>query len=424
MRLALRALLLLCALLAVIGLAVAGWRAVANRTTTLRIAVTGLDSDEARLAGALNRWMAGKSSRYRLRPVVFPGVQAGLDAVVRREADLVIARADQSWPAEVASGLVMFRQKLVMLATPRGGVTSLAQLQGKSIGLLGNLAPDDPLLAAMMRLHRVTQPCLTSLAEAEVETAIARNTVQVLAFASPLSGAGATHDRVDRLLRSAPARGMTLLGLADGEATSALDRRYDSHDIAPGALRAQPPLPPETESVLSVAHHLVLRRSSPGIFVSRFIGELMDARRGVLATTPLAGQMDAPDEEARAAAPVHPGASAYFNDEDLTLSDLVSEWGYLVLLVIGGVGSGLIGLLHWLWPKTAESTAAQLLAAFLALRREADRSSTGPELRVRFEDLMQQMETALAEGRIDANDVAALVTTAAMAERRVNRAVG
>jgi TRAP-type uncharacterized transport system substrate-binding protein len=417
MRPVLRRLLLLSMLIAAVGIGYAVWKAVFNRTTTFRMAVTSLDGRDARLAGALNRWMVARNSRYRLRPELFANHDEAMKAVSTRKADLAVARADQPWPADVASALVMYRTKLLLLGNARAGVTSLAQLPGRTIGLIGGLAPDDPLLATFLRLHNVSQPRLAVLADAEIAQALGRNTVQVLAMAGPLSGGGSGFDDLARLLRSPAAKGLTLLGLADGEATAAQDRRYDSSDLAPGRLRAQPALPEETESVMAVAHHLVLRRAVPSVFVSRFVAEIVDAKRGILATTPLAGQIDAPDEEVNAAAPVHPGASAYFNDEEVTLAELVSEWGYLVLVVLGGLASGFIWLIHRLWPHQARTPGARLIADFLALRRQAAHGEAGADLRARFEDVMQRMETALQSGDLAEEDAPPVMAAATMAER-------
>jgi TRAP-type uncharacterized transport system substrate-binding protein len=423
MRPVLRLAMLVSLAVAIAGFGFAGWYYFTKRIVTLQIAVTSLDSDEARLVAALNRWMAGRNARYRLRPVEVASVKEALEAVARKEIQLAVARADIVWPPTVASAMVLFKDKAVIVSVPRRGVTSLGQLQDKTVGVLGATSPEDPLLAAMMSHGGVTNVRFLPLAAQDLAGAVARNQVQALAHVGPFVGVTLRDTRVARVLASMTGQ-PSVPGLPDVEAVTAQDRRYEGFDIPAGGIRARPALPEETVSTLAVARHLVIHRNATSFFVARFVAEMLDAKRGVLATNPIAAQMDAPDVEANAAAPVHPAASAYFSDEDTSIGELIAEWGYLALMVAGGLGTAAVWVAHRIWPEAREGMS-NLALEFLALRRDAEaKGADAHALRARHEQLMAQLEEQIDADTLSEPDMLALLMTADLADRSLRAARG
>jgi TRAP-type uncharacterized transport system substrate-binding protein len=405
-------------IMAVAGAIYAGWRHWSQRVVTLRIAVTSLEGDDARLANALSRWMQQRSGRFRLRPVEVGSVKDGLDAVARGEIDFAAARADAVWPPNVASALVFYKEKAVVVGLPRAGVTRLSQLQDKTIGLVEGGGPD-PMIDALMRLSGVSAVRQIPLKTTEVESAVSRGQVQALARVGPFAGAALGEPRIIRMLRAGAQANPALLGLADAEAAAEQDRRYETFDIPAGSIRAQPQIPPDTVTTLAVPRHLVVSRARSSFFVSRFAGEMIEAKRGIVASFPLAAQIDAPDDEATAVAPVHPGASAYFADEASTIWELGAEWGYLLIVLFGMIGTFIVWLAHKIWPEEHESAAA-LANRFLELRSEAERG--GEEmaaLRARFETLMDELSEEIDAETLGETDILALIMVSDMTDRSI-----
>jgi TRAP-type uncharacterized transport system substrate-binding protein len=408
--------LVIFTIVAVLGAVYAGWRHWTQRVITLRVAVTSLESDDARLANALSRWMQQRSGRFRLRPVEVSSMKEGLDAVARGEIDFAAARADTVWPPNVASALVLYKEKAVLVGLPRAGITRLSQLQDRTIGVVDGSGPD-PMIDALMRLSGVSAVKQVPLKPTEVETAITRGQVQALARVGPFAGSSLSDPRIIRMLRSGAQTNPALLGLADAEATAEQDKRYETFDIPAGSIRAQPQLPPDTVTTLAVPRHLVVNRARTSFFVSRFAGEMIEAKRGIVATFPLAAQIDAPDDEATAVAPVHPGASAYFADESSTIWELGAEWGYLIFLLLGMIGTFIVWLAHKIWPEEHESTA-DLASRFLELRSEAEKAGADSHaLRERFEKLMAELSEEVDADTLGETDMLALIMVSDMADR-------
>jgi TRAP-type uncharacterized transport system substrate-binding protein len=417
MRPLLRLAMVISVLAVVIGAGVAGWFYFSKRTVTVQIAVTSLEGEDAKLISALNRWMAGKNGRYRLRAVEVSSVKDGLEALARREVQFAVARTDMAWPATVASAMVLFREKAVIVSVPRRGITSLNQLHDKTIGVVGATSPDDEMLAAIMRSSGVTNARFIHVKIQDLAGAISRNQVQALAHVGPFVGVGLSNTRAARLLSMGSTGGPTVLGLEDAEAVAAQDRRYEAFDIPAGSLRGRPTVPDETISTLSVARHLVVNRQTSSFFLSRFVAEMLDAKRGVLSSNPISAQMDAPDVEANAAAPVHPAASAYFSDEVTSIGELITEWGYLALMLLGGIGTASVWAIHKIWPE-ANAGMCNLALAFLSLRREAlTPDGDASELRTRHDALMAELEERIDSQTLAQADTLALLMTADLADR-------
>jgi uncharacterized protein len=419
----LRWLLVGCVLSVLIG---AGFaiHAFLNRQISFRVAVTSLDSDDAGLVTALNRWFSANGRRYRLRTVVVEDRAAGMQAVIDRKADFVALRTDETPPAQLASLIVLYKEVAFFVGLPQAGVSTLAQLRGKTIGVTGKTALDDPLLKTMLRLQGVADAKLVALPAAQIRGELQKRSVQAIAHVGPVNGNVGQELRAMRPLRKMKGGEPVLLELDDAETIVTLNRQYEDFDVPAGAIRAQPSLPPETLSTLAVARHLMGRRNTPNFAVQRFLSDMVDARRGILGDYPLAVQMGAPDTEPNAVMPVHTGAVAFFDNEQVDISSVVSEWGYLILAVLGGLGTGIVALVHWLWPKE-EPSALPLAVSFLKLKREASSANSAetlPGLEAQLRDLLTQMGEMFEEGEVPRDEIHAVLVTAEMAERRVAEA--
>ena len=419
----LRFLMLSFVLVALIG---AGFAAYSyfNRQVLLRVAVTSLDGEDATIITALNRWFSANGKRYRLRPVAIGSLDEAFKAVIERKADFVSMRADKVPPSALASAFVIYKEAAFFIAAPQSGVTNFAQLKGKTIGVIGKTSIDDPLLLKMLKLQGVSGAKLSPLPLGQIQAEAQKKSIQAIAHVGPLNGSVGNELRSTRPLKSM--RGEpNLLGIEDAETLATLDRHYEDFDIPAGALRSSPPMPSETISTLAVSRHLVGRRNVPSFFVGRFLADVMDARRGIIGDFPLAAQIGAPDTETNAVMPVHPGAAAYFDNEQTTLYELLTEWSYIILLVMGALGTGLVGLAHRIWPDDKENGAPDLAVDFVNLRNEASVVSSKEklaELDERLVELFAKMGQQFEDGEIEREDFHTILMSADVAERKLTQA--
>lgn len=418
MRLHFRILMLLSVLVALVGAGFA-LNTYINRQIVLRVVVTSADGEDAAMVTAINRWFSANGKRYRLRTVIVADPEEGFRAIEERKADFISLRADHVPPPSLASVLVLYKEVAFVLGLPQSGITSFAQMKAKTIGVTGKTTVTDPLLQTLLKLQGASDAKIVSLPAAQLQSEMQKKSIQAIAHVGPLNGAVGNELRAIRPLRNMRGE-LTLLGLEDAETAATLNRQYEDFDIPAGAIRSAPPVPSETISTLSVSRHMVGRRSVASFFVGRFLADMMDARRGILADLPLAAQIGAPDTETNAVMPVHPGAVAYFDNEQTTLYEFLTEWSYIILLVVGALGTGLVGLANRLWPDDA--SASSLAYSFAALRNEASAATSKEDLSAlqeRLGTLFTLMGEQFTQGEIERADIHMVLMAADMAERKL-----
>lgn len=382
-----------------------------TRQIMLRVAVLSEDGEDARLINAMNRWLVANNRHTRLRTVVMPSPETALEAVRTHQADVASVRADIPIPADLASELVLYKEPALLVGLPQSGVTSWQNLRGKTIGVVGQTATEDRLLAALLRLNGVADARLVKIPSDAIEREMAARRIHALAYVGPLSGQGLNEFRLAKPLRTLKGE-LKLLELDNAEAFAAQDKRYEDFDIPASSLRAIPPLPAEASSTLAVSRHLIGRKSVSSFSVSRFLTDALDAKRGILADFPLASQINAPDTEKQATVAVHKGAVAYFAEEQINIWEVAAEWIFAAPIIVGAVGTALLWLYRLVWPPD-RPTVRELLGDIIALRKAADSArdiEAVAELERQHEDLFERLENVVIHG--EANDTEAAMLMA------------
>ncbi|MGL4496675.1 MAG: TAXI family TRAP transporter solute-binding subunit [Beijerinckiaceae bacterium] len=401
----------------------AGW-AVYHRMTSqvsVRVAVGQHRGDDALLIGELAKWMASSSRRTRIEIITVADDQAAVAAVREGKAALASVRGDQPLPGGVNSALALYRAVATIVALPQSGVKDWPQLRGKTIGLLGHLDPQDPLLQKILRARGVTDARFVPVERTQVDDVLRRNAVHAIAQISPLNANPASEVRAGRAVRRIKGAA-TVLEIADAEALAAADNRYEDFDIPAGALRDTPPMPQEATSTLAVIRHLVVRGNAPAHGVQRILIDIMDAKRAVAPDFPLALQIGSPGVEKDAAIKIHPGALSYFNGEEIKLSDMVIEWIYIVPVVVGGVGAVLTWLYNLLWPAHARR-AQQAIVELLVMRRDVARAQTLADIDAiekKRDDIQALIDEEFSTGALKDRVLTALLVAAEAADRKID----
>ncbi|HRK25086.1 MAG TPA: hypothetical protein PLQ11_09055, partial [Beijerinckiaceae bacterium] len=186
------------------------------------------------------------------------------------------------------------------------------------------------------------------------------------------------------------------------------------------SLRAAPPLPAEGVATLGVARHLMVRESIPGLMSNRLVHALLDAKRALSGQNPALAQMGAPDLEADAVVRVHSGSRVLFQGEERSLLALAMEWIYAIPLLLGLVGTLVMGIVRWLRPGKAPALQ-RFVGESLSLRRRAVQATSLAEInatRHAFDRLMAEFEEQGGTGPITAQSTAAL-TALDLCERQI-----
>ena len=127
-----------------------------------------------------------------------------------------------------------------------------------------------------------------------------------------------------------------LIPIESAGAIAEKERAYESFDVPKGTLRGSPPVPSDDLTTLRVSFYVVARKKLDNDLVADLTQALMNARRDLLGELPILAQVTAPDTDADAYLPVHPGAAAYYNS---TQQSFLDKWGnatFLTPMILGG----------------------------------------------------------------------------------------
>jgi hypothetical protein len=162
---------------------------------------------------------------------------------------------------------------------------------------------------------------------------------------------------------------------------------------------------------------LVAKKDLDNDLVTELTQALMNARRDLLGELPILAQVTAPDTDADAYLPVHPGAAAYYN---ATQQSFLDKWGnaiFLTPMIFGGLVSALAAA--WKFVRAGEPrTKEQALDSLYALGRRIRTIEKESEL----SDIEREIDKVLQAQRIKATtgDENALdVTTLNVAAHRL-----
>lgn len=373
--------LLLLACVLGLGAAVGGLVYYINRPVTLRIAVGPPSSDDVKVVQALSQAFARDHAKIRLRPVITEGAAESAASFSAGKVDLAIVRADVDFPKN-AGAVAFLRKNFVTLWVPGGGpkksrITSIKQLAGKTIGVVGRTKANVNLLNVILDQSGVAPDSVhvMQFPTTGISEALRGQKLDAYMAVGPLNSRITAEAIAATARRGEP----TFLSLDTAEAIAQKFAAYDSGEIPAGSFNAAPPRPDDTVTTISFGHHFVAHRSLSDTTVAAFARQLFAARQAVINEFPQAAKIETPDTDKDAAIPAHPGAAAFVDGEEKSFLDKYSDyiWGVIMILsVMGSAGAWFAGFMR----RDERTTNTTLRERLLEMLPEARKSSSIEEL--------------------------------------------
>jgi TRAP transporter TAXI family solute receptor len=327
--------------------------------TKLRITVGPSGSADARLVQALAQQFMRDRATIRLTPVIKDGPASAALAVDAKEADLAVVRRDIGYP-QAGLAIAVLRENLVTIIVPAPGslaaaskkaqrgkrakesrsdkIESVEDLSGRRIGLLAQGPNDINVLNTLLKEFRIKPDNVTvvPLDRRNVAASLRSSPVDVIFALGPVASrsiaeaiTAATNDN------TLP----TFLPITVSEAIAARERVFETAEIKAGVFGGKMPLPDEDIETISVKHYLVARKSLREETAADLTRLLFAARPALAAEFPSV-RIEKPDTDRDAIVPAHPGAAAYLDNDQKTFFDKYSDFIYLGLMLMSGIGSG------------------------------------------------------------------------------------
>ena len=411
-------LITLAGTLALIGL-VTGAYYFAMRPVTLRIAVGPTNSDDVKVIQTMAQVFARQHESVRLRPVLTDSVNASATAIKDGTADLAVVRGDLDIPKN-AQAVATLRKNVAMLLVPSQPaadpaaqntdvkITSISQLAGRRIGVIGRTQANVKLLDVILRQYGIEPNKVTVIqfAPPEISDAVRNHKADAYLAAGPIGGR-LISETIAAALRDAGSP--TFLPIDAADAIVQNSPVYETAEIPAGVFGGAPARPQSEIKTISFAHHIVARDSLSDVTVANLTRQIFAIRQEVATDFPLAAKIETPDTDKDAVLPAHPGAAAYVDGEEKSFLDRYSDyiwWGLMGLSALGSLGAWFASYFRR-DERTSNTSQRGRLLDMLALARRSDSIEELDRMQAEADDIMRSTLDCFERGGIEEGSLTA-----------------
>lgn len=315
----------------------------------LSVAAGPGDGYGQRLVGALNEAFKHEEPRIRFSALNTTDSAASAAALEEGKADLAIVRSDVPPPRNGLVIVILRRDAVGLLVPGHSTIAGFADLAGKTLGILPGSHLNTDLLNALLTFHGVDPKTVKrqTLEGDALTQAIKAKTIDAVFGIGPL-GMGPLMEALAALRRADP-RGKPPIFLPVEDAAGFIKAHpaMETIDVPKGAFGGTKPIPDDDETTLALTWRLIAKDSMLDA-VAGELARLLVVSKGRLALLmPTSHQIIAPDTDDKSPyLPLHPGAAAYYNDDQESWFDRFEDVFYLVAMVgsiFASIGAGAAG---------------------------------------------------------------------------------
>lgn len=260
-------------------------------------------------------------------------LEASSKALEDDRADIALVRSDVRPPSNGQTLVILRRDVMAIILPSHSPIKDMAGLSGKTVAI-----PQGPLqdhnshaLDTILGYYNVAPAAVKRLflPVSEIGPAIHEHRAAAAMAVGPI-GPG---DAVDVVASVAKAnKGMPkLLEIDQGDAIARQFPGFESIDVPEGAFRGHPPTPDNTVKSVAVTYRFVIPFRTLDIVAGAMIRSILRAKSKLMAASPLASQIEAPDtDNENPLLPVHPGVAAYLSSGDQSFFDEFQQYFYYV----------------------------------------------------------------------------------------------
>jgi hypothetical protein len=213
-----------------------------------------------------------------------------------------------------------------------------------------------------------------------------------------------------------------LIPVENAGAIAEEEHAYESFDIPKGTLRGSPPAPEDDVTTLRVSFYLVGKKALDNDMIAEFTKALTSARRDLLREQPILAQVKAPDTDAGAYLPVHPGAAEYYNGTEQSFLDKWSNAIFLAPMALGALVT--VAAAAWKFLRSGEFKSGEegldSLYTLGARIRSAETESELSEIERRIDEVLRAQRARVSTDDENALDAATLNVAAHRLENLIH----
>jgi len=376
---------------------------------TLRVTTGAPGTVGEKFISALIAVSTAAHPRVRFETTKVANLVESAKAMEQHKVDLAIVRTDVSPPVN-GTTIAILRRDVVAIVLPAGSaIKDPSQLSGKTIAIPEGNAWEynsnalDLLLGYFNVAPGAVKRAILPLAE--IGPAVEHKRVAAVLAVGPI-GPGQAVDVVAAVAKATKAA-PEILGIDDNDAIAKRFPAFESIDIPEGAFKGHPATPGDGVKGLAVSYRFVAPETMLNVVAGLIGKSLFQAKAKLMALTPLASQIEAPDTDDRnPLLPVHPGVLAYLNSGDQSFYDSLQQYFYVVGIPLSLGGSLLAALIGLRTNRKLQEDQKRVFD--LLVIAEAARTAGEAELdalEADFDKLVASCVNTLAEGSSDAGQL-------------------
>lgn len=327
-----------------VAICAAGILYVWSPKATLRITTGPAGGLAERFISAFIGVTTAMHPHMRFETVTVTDLKASSKALEDHKVDIAVVRSDIAPPVNGQS-LIILRRDVVALIVPSGSsIKNFSQLSGKTVAVPTGILQEENSRALDLILNYFNvQPDAVKrlfIPVAEIGPAIrAKRAVAALAV-GPIAP-GEVVDVVSSIAR-ATKEAPEVLALDDNDAIAKRFPGLESVDIPEGAFKARPPTPDDSVKGVAVTYRFVVPVTMLDAVAGVIARSTLKTKTKLMAMTPLASQIEAPDpDEKNPALPIHPGVAAYLSSGDQSFIDEAQNYFYAIGIPLSIIGSAI-----------------------------------------------------------------------------------
>lgn len=310
---------------------------------TLTVAAGPVDGFGARFVAALNEAFKPEEPRIRFNYLNTADGEASALALQDGKADLAILRSDIKPPSN-GLVIVILRRDAIGLLVPHGSsITGFADLGGKHVALLPGSHFNARLFDDLLTFSGVDPKTVmrTTIAPSDLTQPIKDKKIDAV-FGIGAIGTGPLVNALAAMRRAAPRnKPPVFLPVEDAAGFVKAHPAMETVDIPKGAFGGATSVPDDDATTLAMTWRLIAKDSMLDT-VAGELARLLVLSKGRLGTLmPGAQEIIAPDTDDKSPyLPLHPGAAAYYNDDEESWFDRFEDLFYLIAMLGSVVASG------------------------------------------------------------------------------------
>ena len=379
-----------------------------KQPTTLTVVAGSLDGDAPKLMEAIAGRLEATNAPVRLKVIDELTAANAAAAFAAGKADLAVIRPDVGDLSSARSLMIVARAVVLIIATPGSNVTSMDDLKGKTVGVVGGSINHAvvQVLTKEYDLERV-RTRFRDILPAEVPQAVQAKQVQALLLVVPISESYI--GRIRDMLRGSKGK-FALVPIESAGAIANIQRAYESYELPKGTIRGSPAVPDEDLTTLRMPFYLVAGKKVRDDVAGTLVKTVFDARRELSKEHPLLEHVAAPAKDKDAFIPIHRGAAQYFEDEQKSFFDKYGDQLFYGSMLLGMLTTMLVGVWKFMTKEDPEQEDRPLARLFTLMDRvrEAQQEADLTKAEHEIDDILRSQMEKYAPGEIDAGEAAAV----------------